>query len=155
VLTATTDVSGLPALPAVAIGFLLANADLLWRALRRRGLAPARIYGRADADFHDLEADVIERGPARIVLLTRERPPVTVSVEPADGGAFAEEPAGGSPLLCRVVLGNEEPGLALVHDLPHGVVVLPRREAAPAHDDHPEQLAADEAKVERLLRERR
>ncbi|MBA2384312.1 MAG: hypothetical protein H0V68_06575 [Actinobacteria bacterium] len=34
VLTATTDVAGLPALPAVCLGFLLPNADLLWRALR-------------------------------------------------------------------------------------------------------------------------
>jgi hypothetical protein len=29
------DVSGLPALPAVCLGFLVANADLLWRDLRR------------------------------------------------------------------------------------------------------------------------
>ncbi len=36
VLTATTDVAGLPALPAICIGFLLPNADLLWRQLRRR-----------------------------------------------------------------------------------------------------------------------
>jgi hypothetical protein len=36
VVTATTDVAGLPALPAVCLGFLLPNADLLWRALRRR-----------------------------------------------------------------------------------------------------------------------
>lgn len=36
VLTVALDVNGLPALPALAIGFLLANADLLWRALRRR-----------------------------------------------------------------------------------------------------------------------
>ena len=35
VLTATTDVSGLPALPAICIGFLLPNADLLWRQLKR------------------------------------------------------------------------------------------------------------------------
>jgi hypothetical protein len=28
------DVSGLPALPAVCLGFLLANADLLWRQVR-------------------------------------------------------------------------------------------------------------------------
>lgn len=34
VLTATTDVAGLPALPAICFGFLLPNADLLWRALR-------------------------------------------------------------------------------------------------------------------------
>jgi len=35
-LTATTDVSGLPALPAICLGFLLPNADLIWRSLRRR-----------------------------------------------------------------------------------------------------------------------
>ena len=34
VLVATTDIAGLPALPAVCIGFLLPNADLLWRELR-------------------------------------------------------------------------------------------------------------------------
>ena len=34
VLVATTDLAGLPALPAVCIGFLLPNADLLWRELR-------------------------------------------------------------------------------------------------------------------------
>jgi hypothetical protein len=35
VLTVVFDVAGLPALPAVCIGFLLANADLIWRLLRR------------------------------------------------------------------------------------------------------------------------
>lgn len=35
VLTVAFDVAGLPALPAVCIGFLLPNADLLWRLLRR------------------------------------------------------------------------------------------------------------------------
>lgn len=34
IVTATSDVSGLPALPAVCVGFLLPNADLLWRRLR-------------------------------------------------------------------------------------------------------------------------
>ena len=34
ILTATTDVDGLPALPAICIGFLLPNADLLWRDVR-------------------------------------------------------------------------------------------------------------------------
>ena len=62
ILAVTTDVGGLPALPAVAFGFLLANADLIWHALRRRGRAPVRIYGRTDTDFYDLDADVIERG---------------------------------------------------------------------------------------------
>ncbi len=38
VLTTAFDFSGLPALPAIAIGFLLPNADLLWRAWRERGL---------------------------------------------------------------------------------------------------------------------
>jgi len=39
-LVATTqfDVRGLPALPAIAIGFLLPNVDLIWRAWRERGL---------------------------------------------------------------------------------------------------------------------
>lgn len=34
------DLSGLPALPALSLGFVVPNADLLWRALRERG-APA------------------------------------------------------------------------------------------------------------------
>lgn len=33
VLTAATQANGLPALPAICVGFLLPNADLLWRAL--------------------------------------------------------------------------------------------------------------------------
>jgi hypothetical protein len=37
VLTVTFDVAGLPALPAVCLGFLLPNVDLLWRLLRPRG----------------------------------------------------------------------------------------------------------------------
>jgi hypothetical protein len=36
VLANATDVSGLPALPFLSAGFLLANGDLLWRRLRRR-----------------------------------------------------------------------------------------------------------------------
>jgi hypothetical protein len=36
VLTATTDVGGLPALPAICFGYLAANADLFWRELRPR-----------------------------------------------------------------------------------------------------------------------
>jgi hypothetical protein len=38
VLTTAFGVNGLPALPAIALGFLLPNADLLWRAWRERGL---------------------------------------------------------------------------------------------------------------------
>ena len=34
VVTATTELAGLPALPAICIGFLLPNVDLLWRELR-------------------------------------------------------------------------------------------------------------------------
>jgi hypothetical protein len=34
VITASTDIAGLPALPAICLGFLLPNADLLWRRLR-------------------------------------------------------------------------------------------------------------------------
>jgi hypothetical protein len=35
-LTVWLDLSGLPALPAISLGFLLPNADLLWRRLRRQ-----------------------------------------------------------------------------------------------------------------------
>jgi len=35
VLANATNASGLPALPFLSVGFLLANADLLWRRLRR------------------------------------------------------------------------------------------------------------------------
>ncbi len=37
-LTVWLDLSGLPALPGLSLGFLLPNADLLWRRLRRRDL---------------------------------------------------------------------------------------------------------------------
>ena len=37
-LTTSLDVTGLPALPAIAFGFLLPNVDLIWRAWRERGL---------------------------------------------------------------------------------------------------------------------
>lgn len=35
-LTVWLDLSGLPALPAIALGFLVPNADLIWRRLRRQ-----------------------------------------------------------------------------------------------------------------------
>jgi len=38
ILTISFEINGLPALPAIAIGFLLPNADLLWKAWRERGL---------------------------------------------------------------------------------------------------------------------
>lgn len=159
ILAVTTDVGGLPALPAVAFGFLLANADLIWHALRRRGRAPVRIYGRTDASFYDLDADVIERGRASVVVLTRDKPPAMATVEPVrEGDSFpvrsADTPA--SELVCRLTIGGAEAGEALVHDLAGGMVIVPRDEnPRTLYDVHPEQLAADEAKVERLKRERR
>jgi hypothetical protein len=36
------DVDGLPALPLLSVGFLLPNADLLWRAVRDRGARDPR-----------------------------------------------------------------------------------------------------------------
>jgi hypothetical protein len=36
VLTVAFDVIGLPALPLLSMAFLLVNADLLWRAVKRR-----------------------------------------------------------------------------------------------------------------------
>ena len=44
-LTYVFDVTGLPALPGIALGFVLPNLDLLWRALRERS-APSS--GSAD-----------------------------------------------------------------------------------------------------------
>jgi len=142
VLTATTDVAGLPALPAISFGFLIPNADLIWRALRRRGRAPVRIYGRTDAAFYDLDADVLERSPGRIVLLTRERPPRNVEISFEDAGGL-------------LTIADGEPVPVSVHDLANGVVIVPYDESPTlAYDVHPEQLAADDAKVERLRHER-
>jgi hypothetical protein len=42
VFAAAFDVSGLPALPAVSLGFLLPNADLLWRRWRDWRISEAR-----------------------------------------------------------------------------------------------------------------
>ena len=144
VLAATTDVAGLPALPAICIGFLVANIDLIWRALRRRGRAPVRIYGRTDALMFDLDADVLERTDDRVVLLTREQPPRNAAVQlvPPDRG--------------ELTLDGAEPVPAEVHDLAYGLVVVPYDETPTLRDSvHPEQLAADDATVERLKRERR
>ncbi len=42
VLTYALDLHGLPALPAISLGFLLPNADLLWRSLRAEGRGERR-----------------------------------------------------------------------------------------------------------------
>jgi hypothetical protein len=156
ILTATTDVIALPALPAICLGFLLPNADLLWHALRRRGRAPIHIYGRAGT--YDLEADVIERRPGKIVLLTRDRPPLTGTIVPVGSDhpfAADQKDAAGKEILSRLTIGDADAGEFLVHDLPNGLVVVLHDESPTVLDNlHPEQLAADEAKVERLRRER-
>ena len=86
------------------------------------------------------------------MLLTRDNPPVTAVVE----GTFAAEPSGGDPIPGRVTIGDAEPIPVRVYDLPHGLVVEPQDEISAYLDvTHPEQLAADEDKVERLKRERR
>jgi hypothetical protein len=41
-LATAFDVNGLPALPLLSVGFLLPNADLLWRAVRGRGARDPR-----------------------------------------------------------------------------------------------------------------
>jgi hypothetical protein len=50
-LTVWWDVNGLPALPAITLGFLVPNADLIWRRLRGQpgvGDRPNVALGRAD-----------------------------------------------------------------------------------------------------------
>ena len=42
VSTYVFDVGGLPGLPAIALGFLLPNADVLWRSFKARDTAPPR-----------------------------------------------------------------------------------------------------------------
>jgi hypothetical protein len=39
-ITVWLNLSGLPALPGIALGFLVPNLDLVWRGLRRDGLRP-------------------------------------------------------------------------------------------------------------------
>jgi hypothetical protein len=45
ILTTVWATNGLPALPGISLGFLLANADLIWRRLVRRGQAPLEAAG--------------------------------------------------------------------------------------------------------------
>jgi len=45
ILTTVWATSGLPALPAISLGFLLANADLIWRRLVRGGHASLEAAG--------------------------------------------------------------------------------------------------------------
>ena len=101
---------------------------------------------------------MIERRPAKVVLLTREHPPVTATIEPVrseERFPVEQADAAGAELVCRLTIDGADAGEALVHDLPNGLVVEPRESSPISHDDtHPEQLAADEAKVERLRRER-
>jgi hypothetical protein len=41
-LTYAFDLDGLPALPALSLGFVVPNADLLWRALTTEGRGERR-----------------------------------------------------------------------------------------------------------------
>jgi hypothetical protein len=48
VLATWWDVNGLPALPALSLGFLVPNADLLWKRLRRRAPREPAVEGARD-----------------------------------------------------------------------------------------------------------
>ena len=52
-LTVWLDLNGLPALPAISIGFLLPNADLLWRRLRGEPGVGDRPHVAFDRPPHD------------------------------------------------------------------------------------------------------
>ena len=156
IVTATTDVSGLGA--AGDLHRLLPNADTFLTAprpawpgagadLRPHGRALLRPRRRRD------RADV----PTKVVLLTREQPPVTATVEPVDrSDAFTvePEPAGrASPAASRSRAATKA---RRQHDLPNGLVIVPQDDVSSYLEIvHPEQLAAEEDKVERLKRERR
>jgi hypothetical protein len=40
-ITVWLNLSGLPALPAISLGFLLPNVDLIWRSMRTRRAEPS------------------------------------------------------------------------------------------------------------------
>jgi hypothetical protein len=73
---------------------------------------------------------VIERGRGSVVVLTRDRPPVMATIEPAreaiPSRAVRDTPA--SELVCRLTIGGADAGEALVHDLANGMVIVPRDE---------------------------
>ena len=110
----------------------------------RRGIRPR---GRRDRANPGQDRDPDPRSPARDGHPRADSERRTV-----------RSPAGGrdrSRARCRLVFGDDNAGEALVHDLPNGLVIEPsEHNPMPLHDMHPEQLAADEAKVQRLRRER-
>ena len=69
-------------------------------------------------------------------------------------GTFAAEPSGGDPIPGRVTIGDAEPIPVSSTTSTHGLVVEPQDEiSAYLNVTHPEQLAADEDRVERLKRD--
>ena len=79
VLANATDVSGLPALPFLSAGFLLANGDLLWRRLSRRrtGLLTGRTGALEQRDALDVRRvrEHVHRchAPQLVAVLLAER----------------------------------------------------------------------------------
>ena len=97
--------------------------------------------------------------PAKIVLLTREHPPVTATssrVRSEDRFPLDQGDAVGSRSSAGLRSGGGDAGEALVHDLPNGLVVEPREPSPDSLDaTHPSSSPQTRTKVERLRRERR
>jgi len=61
VLERVFNLGGLPALPLLSVAFLLANADLLWRRLRRRGGPSEAEIGTDSSPTRALQAGSVDR----------------------------------------------------------------------------------------------
>ena len=156
ILSVKAHRGGLPALPAIAFGFLLAERR---PTLARAAAAWTRSRPHLQPRGHLRPRGRRDRADAREDRAADTRPPAGHS---DDRTGPERRPLPGrtvgrcrGEILCRLTIGGADAGEALVHDLPNGLVIEPR-EPSPIslNDAHPEQLAADEAKVERLRRER-
>ena len=74
IATYTYDLRGLPALPAISLGFLLPNADRLWRSLRAEGRGESRAPNRARARREPRPAVDVRRGRLRLSSSSAPRP---------------------------------------------------------------------------------
>ena len=93
------DLGGLPGLPAIALGFLVPNVDLLWRALRARASARARraAHGtappcpRRDQQLAFTQASMFWRSPPHLGGVQRLRDLLELRHRPRGWGLAARQ----------------------------------------------------------------